>query len=846
MTGTRSPYRQHRRQNSTPSAFDAVKIAPLPNLQQRRLMSHRRGLSLDVRAPRLAPAPAPSTVHQEYSMARSSVAHGGPETMPKKQMQETQQQHAARLNANHSSFTSQNTGDPFLMSPDAAGQARLFAGGLTGEMPLPTDINGLPFDPFSGSLGMLDRSADQLSANIVDGSQDFEFFAADSSLSTPTFMTFPDSSPASATCQAWLTETERANADSRRSSRRISNGIMDKVAKFEAMGNGPDPSVQRPCTPNSQIGSDLFPQTPVEGSIKEEQATLQPPNRFLAGYDESMEETLKPVRNKNSNRNSGIFQDLRQQAEAMARTPPRANTMPVPALNPIGLRTPEFMNMRTLSAEFREIEREFGSIPASPSDTPSMFAFIKAHSNAFADKPDLQPVPGFDSQQTVVPMGGAPSPVSQTPSRRGSPHRRTESIASMTSAASIAGINIEESKTETGVTMDEIAAFIQGPDPTDGKWRCIYEGCNKTFGRKENIKSHVQTHLNDRQYQCPTCKKCFVRQHDLKRHAKIHTGIKPYPCECGNSFARHDALTRHRQRGMCIGAFDGVVRKVVKRGRPKKIRPDMDERRDKAERTRRKNSKAGTITSAASTTSSQSGYSDFSAANSPAMDDFHDLLEDGAPYTDVLDAHLATTTTLHPPTLGVSTAALPVTTISGNLSEVFHPAVSPSALSSYSRASSAHPTSTPHSGPEPPPSPAKSVASHYTNHPHHHPPTTPPDLSSPSSPPALSTSSHFFDLDAPPTSTLPATSSSTTTPATASDTPFGAHEGSGGSIEDLLYADAEDLLGLGDHQMLHHHHVQQMMQLGQHGHGGRGMKFEEEFDAVSMFTNGGDVFFGTA
>ncbi|KAI5790725.1 hypothetical protein DFH27DRAFT_486044 [Peziza echinospora] len=121
-----------------------------------------------------------------------------------------------------------------------------------------------------------------------------------------------------------------------------------------------------------------------------------------------------------------------------------------------------------------------------------------------------------------------------------------------------------------GITMEEIAGFISGPEPNDGKWVCLYDGCAKRFGRKENIKSHVQTHLGDRQFKCQVCKKCFVRQHDLKRHSKIHTGVKPYPCLCGNSFARHDALTRHRQRGMCVGAFEGVVRKEVKRGRPRK------------------------------------------------------------------------------------------------------------------------------------------------------------------------------------------------------------------------------------------------------------------------------------
>lgn len=157
---------------------------------------------------------------------------------------------------------------------------------------------------------------------------------------------------------------------------------------------------------------------------------------------------------------------------------------------------------------------------------------------------------------------------------------------------SISDLNLEPgisaSIEETNITLDDIAQYIEGPDPKDNKWICKFEGCEKRFGRKENIKSHVQTHLGDRQFKCNHCDKCFVRGHDLKRHAKIHTGSKAYACLCGNAFARHDALTRHRQRGMCIGAFEGVVRKEVKRGRPKKHRPDMGERVDKASRTRHK------------------------------------------------------------------------------------------------------------------------------------------------------------------------------------------------------------------------------------------------------------------
>ncbi|TKA71049.1 hypothetical protein B0A49_07307 [Cryomyces minteri] len=140
---------------------------------------------------------------------------------------------------------------------------------------------------------------------------------------------------------------------------------------------------------------------------------------------------------------------------------------------------------------------------------------------------------------------------------------------------------------DTGISPEEVAAFISEQSPHDQKWTCLFTDCGKRFGRKENIRSHVQTHLGDRQFKCIHCLKCFVRQHDLKRHAKIHTGDKPHKCQCGNGFARQDALTRHRQRGVCIGALPGYVRREVKRGRPRKHRPELEARSEKASRARK-------------------------------------------------------------------------------------------------------------------------------------------------------------------------------------------------------------------------------------------------------------------
>lgn len=184
--------------------------------------------------------------------------------------------------------------------------------------------------------------------------------------------------------------------------------------------------------------------------------------------------------------------------------------------------------------------------------------------------------------------------------------------ANLPQASLPADLDIDATIEYTGISAEEVQRYISEQDPQTNKWTCLYPECGKIFGRRENIRSHVQTHLGDRQYRCNGCGKCFVRQHDLKRHSKIHTGNKPYKCPCGAGFARQDALTRHRQRGMCVGGFPDAVRRPAKRGRPKKNRPDMEDRVAKANRTRR------ALVSANSSVSAGSPLSDSSSvANSP-------------------------------------------------------------------------------------------------------------------------------------------------------------------------------------------------------------------------------------
>ena len=275
------------------------------------------------------------------------------------------------------------------------------------------------------------------------------------------------------------------------------------------------------------------------------------------------------------------FAAMRQHAMSPAPSP---QLRPRSSLDLAAFPQPNFFNMASLqmdipnghttsnySPESNAVSSTMSSIQSSPETT---------HMSLFGDVNHVvanHPVASNSSNVSNCQNAGNPGVQSSSPKKK--THSRNQSVSE---------IDPLECMEDTGVTSDEIASFISHQD-IDNKWTCLYPKCSKKFARKENIKSHVQTHLNDRQFRCKECDKRFVRQHDLKRHANIHSKVKSYPCQCGRDFARHDALTRHKQRGMCCGAFEGTEKKETKRGRPKKkSRPETEERREKAAKTRQR------------------------------------------------------------------------------------------------------------------------------------------------------------------------------------------------------------------------------------------------------------------
>jgi regulatory protein SWI5 len=295
-----SRQRLHRRQNSTPTAFEAVKIAPLPNFRQQQqqqqqqqqrqrssAMSHRRGMTVDTGRLHVQlqqqKQPTSSPTRQDFSTVSTTTNRPGLSTTPQHVLRETQQQRIlarpgpSQLN-NHNNINQDNTPrhmlahsrnnsvssvssassirtrghsrnssinhfgideNSFLMSPHGTPQSQRFMDPMSCQGQF--DDMGIPFDPYTNAMNLMMKK-NQASYEA----QDFELYAPNSTLSTPTFLTFAEAEQV--TQQGWISEGEAST--SRRTSRRISNGIVDRVAKFEHIAQSTAlGSLSRPNTP---------------------------------------------------------------------------------------------------------------------------------------------------------------------------------------------------------------------------------------------------------------------------------------------------------------------------------------------------------------------------------------------------------------------------------------------------------------------------------------------------------------------------------------------------------------------------------------------------------------------
>lgn len=218
--------RQHRRQNSTPTAFEGIKIAGLPNLQ--RQTSHRRGMSLDQHRRRKTPP-------QEFSTVSNTNTQGY-QTTPQHILRETQQHRPARPgripNGHHGNE------DTYLHSPLATPQRQSFDLG---------SVYGQPTTPYAFSEPISEGSPFEITDFRSSTSSNFSLYSTGSM--TPSAFLEDFANHLDADCGV-----PGSGYSSKRSSfggRRISGGIAERVNQFETMALQHPPH-HRPMTPPGQ------------------------------------------------------------------------------------------------------------------------------------------------------------------------------------------------------------------------------------------------------------------------------------------------------------------------------------------------------------------------------------------------------------------------------------------------------------------------------------------------------------------------------------------------------------------------------------------------------------------